>query len=80
MEVQVPSFDWNEILAPWVESIELRPSTSVDIQGQQLQETNILDLNEAQLDKIQSEMKQKTTIKTENWAINRFNGNWNMNR
>ena len=76
MEVQVPSFDWNEILAPWVESTEPRPSTSVDIQGQQLQVTNVLDLDEAQLDKIQSEMKPKTTIRTENGAINRFNGNW----
>ena len=63
MEEQVPSFNWNEILAPWVEeSTEPRPNTSVDTQGQQLHVTNVLDLDDDDDDDDELEFNDASTL------------------
>ena len=37
-------------------------------------ETNLSDLDDDQLDKLQKEVKPKSTTRTDNWALNKLNG------
>ena len=69
-------------MAPWIDENPQAANVSTSPDNEITNATNISntpekaesDLGDEYLDRLQSEVKPKTTLKTENWPLNRCNG------
>ncbi|MCG7868686.1 MAG: hypothetical protein JAY74_20230 [Candidatus Thiodiazotropha taylori] len=69
-------------MTPWIDENPQAANVSTSHDDEITNATNIShtpekaesDLGDDDLDRLQSEVKPKNTIRTESWAMNRFNG------